>query len=66
MVETLSNVEEVEVTKDQWTDDTGYDFYRWTVRTEPTGLLVVFKGIPCDCSASQANLGHDPYDFKPV
>lgn len=31
-VETLSNVEEVEVTKDEWTDETGYDFYRWTVR----------------------------------
>lgn len=33
-VESLSNVEEVEVTKDQWTDDTGYDFYRWTVRID--------------------------------
>lgn len=30
-IETLSNVEEVEVTKDQWTDETGFDFYRWTV-----------------------------------
>lgn len=37
-VETLSNVEEVEVTKDHWTDETGYDFYRWTVRTD--GLLI--------------------------
>lgn len=33
-VETLSNVEEVEVTKDRWTDEAGYDFYRWTVRTD--------------------------------
>lgn len=38
-VETLSNVEEVEVTKEQWTDDTGYDFYRWTVRAD--GLQIV-------------------------
>lgn len=30
-VETLSNVEAVEVTMDQWTDDAGFDFYRWTV-----------------------------------
>lgn len=30
-VEALSNVEEVEVTKDRWTDATGFDFYRWTV-----------------------------------
>ncbi|CAM9102436.1 unnamed protein product [Scytosiphon promiscuus] len=30
-VEALSNVEEVEVTKDEWTDDQGFDFYRWTV-----------------------------------
>lgn len=39
-VESLSNVEEVEVTKDQWTDDTGYDYFRWTVRTGgPTVML---------------------------
>ena len=30
-VEALSNVEEVEVTKDTWTDATGFDFYHWTV-----------------------------------
>ncbi|CAM9122390.1 unnamed protein product, partial [Hapterophycus canaliculatus] len=30
-VEVLSNVEEVEVTKNEWTDATGFDFYRWTV-----------------------------------
>lgn len=30
-VEALSNVEEVEVTKDEWTDAAGFDFYRWTV-----------------------------------
>lgn len=39
-VETLSNVEEVEVTKDNWTGETGYDFYRWTVRTD--GLRILF------------------------
>lgn len=38
-IETLSNVEEVEVTKDQWTDETGYDFYRWTVRTDGLPIL---------------------------
>ncbi|CAM9763265.1 unnamed protein product [Pylaiella littoralis] len=30
-VEALSNVEEVEVTKEEWTDPAGFDFYRWTV-----------------------------------
>lgn len=30
-VEALSNVEEVEVTKEEWTDSAGFDFYRWTV-----------------------------------
>ena len=31
-VETLSNVEEVEVTRATWTDEAGFDFYHWTVR----------------------------------
>ena len=30
-VEALSNVEEVEVTKNTWTDATGFDYYHWTV-----------------------------------
>lgn len=30
-LEALSNVEEVEVTKNEWTDASGFDFYRWTV-----------------------------------
>lgn len=37
-VETLANVEMVEVTKEQWTDDSGFDYYRWTVRN--SSLLV--------------------------
>lgn len=31
-LEALSNLEEIEVTKHQWTDDAGFDFYRWMVR----------------------------------
>lgn len=31
-VEALSNVEEVEVTKDEWTNPGGFDYYHWTVR----------------------------------
>lgn len=30
-VETLSNVEAVEVTKDEWTDTAGFDYFQWTV-----------------------------------
>lgn len=30
-IETLSNVEKVEVTKDTWTDETGFDYFRWRV-----------------------------------
>lgn len=30
-VESLSNVEEVAVTKESWTDAVGFDFSRWTV-----------------------------------
>eukprot|EP00752_Nemacystus_decipiens_P003960 g3626.t1 len=54
-IETLPNVEEVEVTKDQWTDETGYDFYRWTVSftsefIETPSLLVPEWGNGNGCS----------------
>lgn len=43
-VEALSNVEEVDIAKDRWTDAAGFDFYRWVVGTangvEPLTLLL--------------------------
>lgn len=50
-VEALSNVEEVEVTKDTWTDATGFDFYHWTVSASCSPLTRSNSGLFAD---------HDP------
>lgn len=44
-MEGLSNVEEVEVTKHEWTDTTGFDYYRWTV-----GITFYLGGQKTDVS----------------
>ncbi|CAM9635564.1 unnamed protein product, partial [Choristocarpus tenellus] len=52
-VENLSNVEEVAVTKDEWADGYGFDFYRWKVTflsefvSDPSLFKPTWQGSGC-------------------
>ncbi|CAM9590131.1 unnamed protein product, partial [Discosporangium mesarthrocarpum] len=66
-IETLSNVEEAEVTKDEWTNAEGFDFYRWMVTftsefiVDPPLLQPSWRGHGCDdCDAFSSDFSPGP------